>query len=74
MTDEDFKPEASQESLSDDELDAVSGGSKCGCFGSGGGTKGTGYRACGCYMGGAGNFDDGVRRCYCFMPGGGVVE
>lgn len=75
LTDEDFKQEESQGTLSDDELDAVSGGGKCGCYGSGGGTAdGTGLKPCGCVAVGVGGFEDGERRCYCIAAGGGVNQ
>lgn len=75
LTDEDFKQEESEGSLSDDELSAVSGGGKCGCYGSGGGTaEGTGLRPCGCVTIGVGSFEDDVQRCYCMVAGGGVNQ
>lgn len=75
LVDADFKQEASEGLVADDELDAVSGGGKCGCYGSGGGTsEGTGLKPCGCVTIGVGGFDDGERRCYCVVTGGGVNQ
>ena len=75
LTDADFKQEGREGIVPDDELDAVSGGGKCGCYGSGGGTAdGTGLRPCGCVTIGVGNFEDDVQRCYCMVAGGGVNQ
>ena len=48
LTEEDFKEPS--EKLSDDELEAVSGGGGCGCWGGGGGD----YLICGCVLVGSG--------------------
>lgn len=57
--------------ISDDELDAVTGGGKCACAFAGGGT-GDGYNApCACVAGGIGKSGDYTTRCYCLVGGGG---
>lgn len=72
LTNEDFR-QGSQDPVSNDELDAVSGGGKCGCSDFGGGTaEGTGLKSCGCAVIGVHNFEDGEARCCCFAMGGGV--
>ena len=56
--------------LDDDELDAVAGGTGCGCFiGGGGGDKCVCvFTGCSDTPQGGGNFPD---KCFCFLIGGG---
>ncbi|MCR4770895.1 MAG: Nif11-like leader peptide family RiPP precursor [Oscillospiraceae bacterium] len=71
LTEDDVKiGEAPTGELSDDELDAVAGGTGCGCVLGGGGGDG-----CVCVFGGCsdspsggGSFPD---KCFCFLIGGG---
>lgn len=71
LTDEDFKAPGGE--LSDDELEAVSGGGGCGCSGIGGGAGD--YLGCGCCAVGTGliegtnNFSEYGG---CFCPGAGA--
>lgn len=77
LTDEDFKAPGGE--LSDDELEAVSGGGGCGCpvFGGGGGD----YLKCVCVIGGLGNIVvNGVKYpvdyggCLCPAAGAGATN
>ena len=73
LTDADFEQQTVE--LSDDELDAVSGGAKGDCFCPtvGGGTKGDKEdKACACIMWGAGKEKDGDLRCACALAGHGA--
>lgn len=75
LTDEDFAQQEEQGSLSDEELDCVAGGDKCGCVGLGTGQPGlgdTGLKKCECMGDGNGVFSDNVERCRCAVFGGGV--
>lgn len=67
---EDF-PEANE--LSDDELDAVAGGSDvdCVCAMGGGGTKDDNDKTCACVLTGVGYADDKRERCLCGFAGWG---
>lgn len=69
LTEADF--DAPTGELSDDELDAVSGGNGCGCT-LGGGGKGAGFSSCVCVGGGAG-LENGTKktRCVCAIAGMG---
>ena len=77
LTDEDFAEQEAQGALSDEELDCVVGGDKCGCVvwgvGKSGG-KNSGLKKCTCTNAGGGDFDDKnkTQRCFCLLGGGGV--
>lgn len=68
----DFEDKAEAE-LSDDDLDAVTGGSdvSCACAMGGGGTKDTNDRTCACVLAGVGYDKDGSERCLCGFAGYG---
>ena len=66
---EDF--EAPAQALSDDELDAVVGGSGCACVIGGGGSKNSEFKACACVLYGQGNTKKGKMRCMCTGAGAG---
>ena len=70
LTAQDF--EQPQE-LSDDDLDAVAGGSdvSCACAMGGGGTKDTNDRTCACVLAGVGYDKNGSERCLCGFAGYG---
>ena len=72
LTKEDFgEAPAKHGEVDDDELEAVSGGGKCGCA-IGGGGKGGGYdKPCGCAAFGVGFDVYGRSRCGCSFGGGG---
>lgn len=80
LTEEDLKP-AKAETVSDEELDAVAGGTVCFCVPCGGGEAGVIDRLCACVMFGIGDYvvsrgSDGKitmveGRCYCLSGGGG---
>lgn len=72
LTEEDF--EEADEAISDEELDAVSGGNYCNCFLGGGGKGGYNQKVCACVGGGGGEFEDGGARCVCVAAGMGVEE
>ena len=75
LTDADFEKPA--EALSDDDLDAVAGGSECVCVIGGGGTRDSKSfdGACGCVVSGWGYCDDcGKVRCLCVAGGFGDSE
>jgi len=59
--------------LSDDELDAVAGGSdvSCACAMGGGGTKDNNDKTCACVLAGAGYSHSGRERCVCGFAGYG---
>ena len=71
LTEDDFKRPV--EEVSDDELDAVAGGSNvsCACALGGGGTKDTNDRTCACVLAGAGYDKSGRERCVCGFAGYG---
>lgn len=75
LTDKDFAEQAEQGTLSEEELDCVAGGDKCGCVGLGTGQPGgsdSGLKKCKCMGDGNGMFSDDVERCRCAVVGGGV--
>ena len=59
--------------ISDDDLDAVSGGSdvSCACAMGGGGEKDTNDKTCACVLAGVGYEKDGSERCLCGFAGYG---
>lgn len=57
--------------LSDDELDAVSGGGVCACVLGGGGAEDKSDKTCACVLGGGGEDRNGWARCVCIMGGNG---
>jgi hypothetical protein len=59
--------------FSDDELDAVAGGSdvSCACAMGGGGTKDANDKTCACVLAGVGYEKDGSERCLCGFAGYG---
>ena len=61
------------EEISDDELDAVAGGSdvSCACALGGGGTKDSNDKTCACVLAGAGYAKSGRERCVCGFAGYG---
>ena len=61
------------EEMSDDELDAVAGGSdvSCACAMGGGGTKDTNDKTCACVLAGVGYDKAGRERCLCGFAGYG---
>ena len=67
LTDADFEQ---TNELSDDNLDAVSGGARCICSFGGGGKASEGEKTCACVMGGGEN-KDGSVRCVCIIGGDG---
>lgn len=61
--------------LEDDDLDTVAGGgSECGCFMGGGGTKDHDDKTCACVMAGVGYNKNGDGRCVCAVSGFGVDD
>lgn len=75
LADKDFAEQEDQGALSDDELNCVAGGDKCGCVGLGTGQPGgsnSGLKKCKCMGDGSGTFSDDVERCRCMIAGGGV--
>ncbi len=71
LTDADFEKPSAE--LSDDELDAVSGGSdvSCACALGGGGTKDNNDKTCACVLAGGGYTKTGRERCVCGFAGYG---
>lgn len=69
LTEEDFNQ--SDTMISDEELDAVAGGKKCGCAVTGMGLCDEKADGCVCACGGAGKFYDKSVRCVCVMGGYG---
>lgn len=65
LTDADFEQ---TNELSDDDLDAVSGGARCICSFGGGGKASEGEKTCACVMGGGGENKDGS---VCIIGGDG---
>ena len=59
--------------ISDDELDAVSGGTSvnCSCALGGGGAKDANDKTCACVVAGFGYSKDGSQRCFCPIAGFG---
>ena len=77
LTEADFKQHTNE--LSDDELDAVTGGSdsSCTCIIGGGGKKDSAFgasKACACVLGGGGEKIGGGARCACVACGMGTDE
>lgn len=70
LTEEDLKPETAGVKLDDDELNAVSGGTGCGCWGYGLGKTDSGERACNCIVYGEGLVYG--KSCACFQVGAGT--
>ena len=75
LTAEDLKAPSGE--LSDDELEAVSGGGGCGCSGAGGG--GGDYLICGCLVAGSGWMEGAGRMneyggCCCVGGGAGATN
>lgn len=71
LTEADFKPVDAGE-LTEDELDAVTGGGDCSCIVGGGGSGDEGRtKTCACIMGGGGETSDGSCRCICVTVGVG---
>ena len=70
LTEEDF---AETHEISDDDLDAVTGGSdvSCACAMGGGGTKDTNDKTCACVLAGVGYDKWGGERCLCGFAGYG---
>lgn len=68
LTEDDLKPETTSGKLDDEELEAVSGGTGCGCAGYGLGKTDRGTKACQCvYLG------EGMKKkCACVSIGVGV--
>ena len=64
---------AESNEISDDDLDAVSGGSdvSCACAMGGGGTKDTNDKTCACVLAGVGYDDNHCERCLCGFAGYG---
>lgn len=74
LSEEDLKPEASGEKLSDDEVEIVAGGNVCVCVAGGGGKADRPEMVCACVGMGVGlGFDTGMR-CYCPGFGGGTED
>ena len=74
LTAEDLKPDQPTGELSEDELDAVAGGSACACISFGLGEKEKADKQCICYAAGAGKGVENkkeVLRCGCATIGGG---
>lgn len=71
LTEADFEAQSAE--ISDDELDAVTGGKKCICALSGGGTgeSSTGTKTCACVGYGQGDMKNGKMRCQCPLAGSG---
>ena len=71
LTEADFEKEPVE--VSDDELEAVSGGSdvSCACAMGGGGTKDSNDKTCACVLAGAGYSKSGRERCVCGFAGYG---
>lgn len=71
LTEADFQKPV--EEMSDDELDAVGGGSdvSCACALGGGGTKDNNDKTCACVLAGAGYTRTGRERCVCGFAGYG---
>ena len=75
LSDEDLDRNTAVSELSDDEVEAVSGGGSCVCVVGGGGTEDGGGKTCACVIGGIGDYKDpylGMNaRCSCFYFGTG---
>ena len=79
LKEEDFKPADVKGELSEEELDAVAGGTPCACIVGGGGEVSTDYeKTCACVLGGAGEYKGAARythgsvvRCACAIGGSG---
>lgn len=69
LTEEDFNQ--SDTMISDDELNAVAGGEKCGCAVCGISYYDDKAAGCVCACGGGGKYYDGSTRCVCVMGGYG---
>ena len=71
LTEADLEKPAAE--LSDDELEAVSGGSdvSCVCAMGGGGTKDNNDKTCACVLAGVGYTDEKSERCLCGFAGYG---
>ena len=77
LTKEDFDNKAGSGELSDDEVEAVTGGSTCACFAGGGGTEDEIMNTCACVIYGAGTYKNpryeygNTVSCACSWIGGG---
>ncbi len=73
LTEEEFNENTAPNELSDDEIDAVTGGSDvaCACALGGGGTKDNNDKTCACVLAGAGYTRTGRERCVCGFAGYG---
>lgn len=69
LTEADFVAPVSPDGLTDDELEAVTGGD-CGCAIGGGGAGGA-SGTCACVLAGLGSSGPGVYTCMCGIAGGG---
>ena len=76
LTEEDLKEDLFEGAISDDEMDAVTGGSGCGCYGLGAGNQaGSMEQWCECVMFGTGWETDAEQeiRCICASVGEGAA-
>lgn len=72
ITEEDFEQKPADGEMSDDELEAVSGGSKCICVIAGGGTGDASHATCGCVgLGFAFHGTEEDNCCICTLFGAG---
>ena len=75
LNDEDLNGKAAVSELSDDEMEAVNGGTVCFCDGGGGGeVSGEGDKLCVCAIVGVGLDNHGDSRCLCIGGGGGAAS
>lgn len=79
LTEEDLKTETREGIVSDDELNAVSGGKACACVIYGLGEDGGNDETCSCGVAGSGyGYNEQTKgtegRCYCVGAGGGTSE
>ena len=70
LTEEDLKPDAGIQNISDDEVEAVAGGKVCVCVVGGGGEASPGEGVCACVIDGFG-FRGDYGRCSCLGAGYG---
>lgn len=72
LTEDDFKNVKENKPVSEDELDAVSGGDRCYCDIGGGGVESDYDSVCACVFFGHGEYKDSYdRRCVCWYAGYG---